>query len=68
MVMELERAQEMAEAVVWQLSPYCQRLVVAGSIRRGKPQVNDIDLVLIPTDLWNLIRNNGAGAGQDERQ
>jgi len=27
---------------------------VAGSVRRKKSQVNDIDLVLIPHDLWNL--------------
>ena len=36
------------------LSPYCQRIEVAGSIRRRKEWVNDIDLVLIPSDLWNL--------------
>ena len=52
--MELERAQKVANEVVKRLSPYCQRIEVAGSIRRRKPQVNDIDLVLIPNDLWNL--------------
>ena len=53
-MIELERAQKIAQEVVKRLSPYCQRIEVAGSVRRKKPQVNDIDLVLIPNDLWNL--------------
>ena len=52
--MELERAQRIANEVIKRLSPYCKKIEVAGSIRRRKPQVNDIDLVLIPNDLWNL--------------
>ena len=52
--MALERAQKVADAVVKHLSPYCQRIEIAGSIRRKKPWVNDVDLVLIPKDLWNL--------------
>lgn len=52
--MELERAQKIAEAVMKRLSPYCKRIEVVGSIRRQKPWVRDIDLVLLPHDLWNL--------------
>lgn len=52
--MELERAQKIADAVVKRLGPYCSRIQVAGSIRRKAPNPKDIDLVLIPTDLWNL--------------
>ncbi len=52
--MELERAQRIAEAVVKRLSPYCSRIEVAGSVRRKKTTVKDIDFVLIPSDLWNL--------------
>jgi len=52
--MELERAQKMATEIIVRLSPYCSRIELAGSIRRRKPFVNDIDLVLIPNDLWNL--------------
>lgn len=48
--MELQKAEKIAEDVVSRLSPYCQRLEVAGSIRRRKPFVNDIDMVLIPED------------------
>ena len=50
----LERAQKVADAVVKRLSPYCQRIEIAGSIRRRKPWVNDVDLVVIPDDLWSL--------------
>ena len=52
--MELERAKTIANEVIKRLSPYCQRIEVAGSIRRRKPWVNDVDLVLIPNDLWNF--------------
>lgn len=52
---ELSSAQKSAEAIVKQLSPYCSRPpVVVGSIRRKRPWVKDIDLVLIPKDLFNL--------------
>ena len=58
----LERAEKIAAAVVRRLSPYCKRredgkgyyIEVVGSIRRRKEWVKDIDLVLIPADLWNL--------------
>jgi len=52
--MELARAQKIAEAVVKRLSPYCKKIEVAGSIRRRKPLVRDVDIVLIPSDTWNL--------------
>ena len=50
----LESAQKIAEAVVKRLAPYCKRIEVAGSIRRRRPWVHDIDIVLILSDLWNL--------------
>lgn len=49
-----ETAEKVAAAVVRRLSPYCHRIEVAGSIRRRRPRVNDIDIVLIPKDPWNL--------------
>lgn len=61
--MELERAQKIADEVVKRLSPYCRRIEIAGSIRRRKATVNDIDLVLIPSDLWNL-QHEIMGLGQ----
>jgi len=52
--MELEIAQKIANEVVRRLAPFCRRIEVAGSIRRKAPNPKDIDLVLIPHDLWNL--------------
>ena len=52
--MTLERAKKIADAVVKRLSLYCQRIQIAGSVRRRKLWVNDVDLLLIPKDLWNL--------------
>ncbi len=54
MAMSLETAQKTAAAVFKRLAPYCKRIEVAGSIRRRRPQVNDIDIVLIPSDPWQL--------------
>ncbi len=52
--MQLERAEKIAGEVIKRLSPHCQRIEMAGSIRRRKPWVNDCDFVLIPNDLWNF--------------
>ena len=50
----LERAEIAAEAVIKQLSPYCKKIEVAGSVRRQKSWVKDVDFVLIVSDLWGL--------------
>jgi len=47
--MELEKAVGIAGRVVQELSPHCERIEVAGSIRRKRPFVHDIDLVCIPS-------------------
>lgn len=52
--MELEKAKVIAREVVERLRPYCEKIEVAGSIRRQKPTVRDIDLVVIPRDRWKL--------------
>lgn len=52
--MELERAQAIAAALVKELEPCCQRMTMAGSIRRERPLVKDIDLVLIPANQGQL--------------
>jgi len=44
----LEAAQKQALEIAKALGPHCERIEVAGSIRRGKPWVKDIDLVAIP--------------------
>lgn len=64
--MLLETGQKLADAIIVRLKPYCSRIEVAGSIRRKKRQVNDIDIVLITTDPWGLeaeIRKIRAASG-----
>jgi DNA polymerase/3'-5' exonuclease PolX len=45
--MELQQAQKIASQVIQTLKPFCERIEVAGSIRRKRPFVHDIDLVCI---------------------
>jgi len=44
----LERAEKIAEELKTLLTPACERIVIAGSIRRRKPEVGDIELLVIP--------------------
>jgi len=52
--MELGKAKAFANMVVKALEPYCDKIEVAGSVRRQRTIVNDIDLVVIPRDRQNL--------------
>ena len=44
----LELAMKVAEQIVFALKPVCRRIIVAGSIRRQKPQVGDIEILYVP--------------------
>jgi len=46
--MKLEQALEIAQKVKALLAPHCERIEIAGSIRRKKPEVKDIEIVAIP--------------------
>ena len=61
--MSLEMADKLAEGVKIRLAPYCKEkadgsayIEVAGSVRRRKHRVNDVDFVLIPipAELWKF--------------
>ena len=52
--MELKQAQSLAQEIVDQLAPFCERIEVAGSIRRQGPFPRDIDIVLIPKNQGQL--------------
>jgi DNA polymerase/3'-5' exonuclease PolX len=41
-------AWAVAKKIVQELSPACERVEIAGSLRRAKPAVHDIDIVLLP--------------------
>jgi len=45
--MNLRSATALAEKITDILRPLCQRIEIAGSIRRARPECNDIDLVLL---------------------
>ena len=47
--MEITQALAIAERVKAELAPFTERIEIAGSVRRRKPQVKDIELVAIPT-------------------
>lgn len=46
--MKLQFAEKCAAKLVEWIHPHCERVEVAGSIRRLKPEVMDVDLVVIP--------------------
>lgn len=46
--MKYQEAKEIADKYLQLLSPYCERIAIAGSLRREKPIVKDIELVVIP--------------------
>lgn len=46
--MKLAQAQNYAAKIVEWLTPHCERIEIAGSIRRGLDWCNDVDVVCIP--------------------
>jgi len=56
--MRLEEATTIAERVKGILSPYCEKVEIAGSIRRRKSIVHDIDIVLIEKPEAALVMNS----------
>jgi len=45
---ELTEAELIADRVIAQLRPHCERIDIAGSIRRRRPTIGDIEIVCIP--------------------
>lgn len=46
--MNLEQARRIGMEVVEALAPACDRIVIAGSVRRAKPDPKDIEIVYLP--------------------
>ena len=56
-VFPLSQAEKLAAKIVAELKPFCERIEIAGSIRRRRPAVNDIDIVVLPlADQVNALR------------
>lgn len=52
------RARQVGEKAVEALRPYCQRIKICGSVRRGLEEVGDVDIVAVPNGenetVWTL--------------
>jgi DNA polymerase/3'-5' exonuclease PolX len=48
--MRLDDARALAAALMEEMRPHCERLELAGSVRRGKAEPKDLEIVAIP--LW----------------
>jgi len=46
--LKLYQAELLAQQVLNELQPHCERIEIAGSIRRKKPMCGDIEIVCIP--------------------
>lgn len=58
--MDLDTARYASESIIFKLKPYCDRIMVGGSIRRQRNDINDIDLIVIPkrieiTDMFDNV-------------
>ena len=57
--MELELAQKIADEILERLKPHCHQCNIAGSVRREKPEVKDIEFVLHPKDYQTGLFKSG---------
>lgn len=55
----LSQALPLAEKIAKELRPYCARIEIAGSIRRKRPEIGDIEIVCIPLTQVNLFGDPG---------
>jgi DNA polymerase (family 10) len=54
-------AFSLAKKIVAELAPACDRIEIAGSLRRNRPQVHDIDIVGLPSgdgSVWRTALEN----------
>ena len=60
MAMSLQKGRLCSQRLIDWLTPFCVQIEVAGSIRRDRPEVGDVDLVVIPklvveSDLFGVV-------------
>lgn len=53
----LRFAKQVADKLVQHLSPFCEKIEVGGSVRRGAQTVKDVEIVVIPRgdELWRVL-------------
>lgn len=52
--MKLEIAKQKAEMTLCYLKPFVKKMEVVGSIRRECPEVNDLDIIVIPNNDFDM--------------
>jgi DNA polymerase/3'-5' exonuclease PolX len=57
--MKLKLASEIAERTLNEISPHCFRAEIGGSIRRGNPEVKDIEIIVIPKPFERGLLESG---------
>lgn len=55
--MQLIEGQQRAKQIIEKIQPYCQRIEVAGSVRRLKPEVGDVEIVAVPKAEIEAMRS-----------
>lgn len=53
-----QEAFNLAVGITAKLADYCQRIEIAGSVRRQKPEVGDIEIVAIPNQSIDMFGNS----------
>lgn len=53
------KAHALAQAIVADLKPGCVRAEIAGSVRRKKPEVGDVEVICIPAYQGDLFGGRG---------
>jgi DNA polymerase (family 10) len=56
-----EEGLDIAREVFAMLDGTCARVEICGSLRRGKPDVGDVDLVLLPMEKYRSLADAEAG-------
>jgi hypothetical protein len=51
----LRQAEKIARRYFKRLEPYCEFIMVAGSIRRRRPQIGDVEFVVLPFDVDEFL-------------
>lgn len=64
----LEVAQKIAVEICYKLQPFCEKINIAGSVRRRKPEVKDIEIVCVPKqetqyDMFGTPFTSGRSTG-----
>ncbi len=62
----LAQARAAAEALVRLLTPVCTRIAIAGSVRREKAEVGDIELVAVPRTRASQMDLFGESRGEED--